>query len=249
MIWLLITIIGLCIGSFFNVLLVRMFREPGSITGRSHCPDCKHTLSWYDLLPLLSFIMLRGTCRYCGTRISFRYPLVESLTAVLFIVFFWQQGFQLSTPQIYMLVLMAGFYFIFLFDLLHYLIPDIAIFPMLVLVAVFLFLDQRTALLPNLVTGLLASLLFVILYVVSHGQWIGLGDVKLVFLIGLAFGYPFGVLILIVAIWAAAIVGVMLLITKRATPKTALPFGSFLSAVAVVYILFIQHVQIYRWLF
>lgn len=249
MIWLLIIIAGLCVGSFFNVLLVRMFRESGSITGRSHCTTCKHTLPWYDLLPLLSFVILGGNCRFCGTHISFRYPLIEALTAGFVVAFFWQHGFELSTSQAYLLIVMIGFYFIFLFDLIHYLIPDVAVFTLLLISVAFLFFNQQTALLSNVVTGLLASLLFAILYVVSHGQWVGLGDVKLVFLIGLVFGYPFGVLIVIVSIWAAALIGVILLITKRATPKTALPFGSFLSLTAVLYVLFIDHVQIYRWLF
>ncbi|MEK7589322.1 MAG: prepilin peptidase [Patescibacteria group bacterium] len=249
MLYALMALLGLCVGSFFNVVISRWGKEDGMLFGRSHCPLCNARLAWYDLVPLLSFIVLRGRCRSCGAKISWQYPIVELVAAGILVAFFFQYGFDLSPHTLWFAMLVIGFLALLLFDLIHLILPDVIIAIMSVITVGYLVFLNKSLLPSSLATGLLLSALFAILYVVSRGRWVGFGDVKLMFLVGVAFGYPFGVLTAIASIWLAAATGIAFIAAGKATGKSALPFGSFLAGVSVVYIIFFNEIQTFRWYF
>lgn len=139
---------GLIIGSFLNCLIYRLeISEQGwlkkMIFGRSFCPNCRHTLAWYDLIPVLSFVFLKGRCRYCKKRISIQYPLVELVTGILFVFVFWHWSLGIGVGHwdllnfVYLLFIVACLIVIFIFDLKHYLIPDEIVYPAIVIILLY----------------------------------------------------------------------------------------------------------------
>lgn len=244
----LVIIFGLIVGSFYNVLVSRLNQKRGIIAGRSQCPKCNTRLKWFDLVPVLSFTFLKGHCRYCHKKISFLYPIIELATAILFALFFLKRGLPLDVFVAYDLLLLLVFIPILFFDYVHYIIPDKLVIPMIFLSVVFILFFKKTEFLSLLTSGLLLGGFFAILYIVSSGKWVGLGDAKLLLLIGLAFGYPVSFLITIFSVWTAALYGLALIALKRASLKSALPFGLFLSIFSLIFILFKNETQILRYL-
>lgn len=241
--------LGLILGSFLSVLLERLpaGRQAwgpahGIISGRSECPDCHHVLAWYDLVPLASWAFLAGRCRYCGARISALYPALELAMAAVFGLYVLRYGFP-SAWQAGDLVILFGLVALFFFDLRHRILPDVITLPLIVFVLVRLFTMRPDLLANALATGTLLAALCGLLYLLSHGRAIGLGDVKLAFLIGALSGYPLAVGVTLLAIWAGALAGVGLMLAGRATMKTALPFGSFWTAAAVASVIWVGKVS------
>ena len=240
---------GLVYGSFLNVLLWRL-PEGKRIDGRSHCRSCNHQLAWFDLIPVLSFAMLRGKCRYCHARIHLRYPLVELAVAVVLGTFFAIRipllGFETIITIFGLLILVS----LFFFDLFYFILPDVLIFLAIGVYALYdiVKIDHT---LPYFLTALLSASFFAILYAVSRGKKLGFGDVKLAFLLGLMFGYPLGFLIIILGTWLAALVAIGLLLTGRATRTDTIPLGSFLTIVAIISIIFYYEtfpfISLFRW--
>lgn len=245
----LLFILGLCIGSFFNVLVARWGTGEGAVAGRSHCPHCRHTLAWYDLIPLASFVLLRGRCRYCHAPIAWRYPLIELVTAGLFITFLYQLGLPSTLQTMFFALLALLLLLLFYFDIVHFVLPDVILVLIGILSLAYLLRTDPSLIPTRLLSGFLMGLPFAILYVVSRGSWVGFGDVKLTFVLGLALGYPFGFFALIGGIWSAALVGIALMIVRRATGKTEIPFGAFLSASAIIIILYYHVFQSFQWYF
>jgi len=207
-----------------------------SLKGRSFCPQCKHVLSWKDLLPVFSFVFLRGKCRYCKTKISWQYPLVELATGLAFLAIFNFQ-FSINFTIFQFIFIFLYFYiagaliFIFVYDLKHYLIPDKVLFP-----AIFITLAYRifSPEIINYIWGALAaSGFFFLIWFVSRGQWMGFGDVKLAILMGLLLGLPKVLAALFIAFFLGAIIGVILMAFKKSSGwgmKSEMPFGPFLIA-------------------
>ena len=242
-----IFLIGLSLGSFLSVLVVRLpLGEKGIAAGRSHCPHCRHQLAWYDLAPFLSYLLVRGHCRYCRQKISIVYPIIELATATVFVTYFYRTELSFDFSIIFQLFFLLIFISVIFSDFLYFIIPDKIIIPAIALAAIYPLLFQRGAIWNLLITGLVLSGIFAIIFVVSCGKWIGFGDVKLVTLIGLLFGYPLGFLAVIFSIWSGALWGIMLMALRRATMKTALPFGIFLSVVSIVFIIFQNEIQILK---
>lgn len=243
--------IGLCLGSFLNVVLFRLDKKAGILTGRSECPGCSARLRWYDLIPLFSYLYLRGNCRYCKSEISIVYPIVEFAAGLSIFSYFWVNGLTLGSGDVLSLVLIILFLLLIFFDALYLILPDKIIFPAIVIALIFDLTFQRPEFLNLVLSGFLFSLSFAIIYLVSHGQWMGFGDVKLVFAIGLVLGYPLGFFAIILAIWVAAFWGLALIALKKANLKTALPFGSFLSGATIVFIIFkdviVEKISIYQY--
>ncbi len=231
---------GLIWGSFLNVLLWRLPEEK-SIGGRSHCRDCHHLLAWYDLIPVLSFIVLKGRCRYCHTPIHIRYPVVEISTATVLALFFAVRqpllGLEVVMTVFALLILTS----LFFFDLFYLVLPDVLIFPAIIVYAIY---DLIKAVNPfsYFLTALLSAGLFAILYTVSRGKKMGFGDVKLAILIGLILGYPFGFLAIVGGVWLAAIVSIILLALKKAALQDAIPLGSFLALATILSIIFYHEI-------
>jgi len=231
-------LIGLIIGSFINALIYRVPRSLG-MNGRSMCPSCKATIAWYDLIPLFSFLFLRGRCRKCRKTISLTYPLVELLTAFCF----WQIGrsidltFNNTIFLSYSLLLVSIFIALLFIDLKHYILPDEFIITGFTASAAFLLTfhqDWKTK-----IAGLILwGGLFWALHLIKGGKYLGFGDVKLAGLIGIAFGLIEGLFVIYFAVIAGTIAGLILMIMGRGGLKSRLPFGSFLAGASIIFLLF-----------
>lgn len=226
---------GLIYGSFLNVLLYRI-PEGRGINGRSACRSCGRTLAWYDLVPVLSFIILRGRCRFCKASIHIRYPLIELSTAIVLGAYVMANpvmGLDFILAIGTLLVLTS----LLFFDLLYFILPDVLIFPMILAYALYDLLKTPDPL-PFFLTGLLAAAFFAILYLTSRGKKLGFGDVKLAFLLGLIFGYPLGFMAIVLGIWLATLAALILILTRRASRKDPMPLGAFLCLAAIGTIIF-----------
>lgn len=234
--WLIIFIFGTCVGSFLNCLIYRLREQQSFLSGRSFCPKCLHQLVFFDLIPVLSFIFLKGKCRYCGEKISWQYPLVELATGFLFLLIFlhftiypvWISG---TLPfTIYLLIISCLLIIIFVYDLKHYIIPDKIIYPAIVIVFLYkIIFDFQTSNFYSLIlSALVAFGFFFLLWLVSRGRWMGLGDAKLAFLMGFFLGYPKILIAMFSAFLIGAIIGIGLMASGKKTLKSQVPFGPFL---------------------
>lgn len=238
---LLIALLGLALGSFLNVVVPRL-KKRQSLGGRSRCLRCRHQLATRDLVPLLSFILLRGRCRYCRRRISWRYPAVEFVTAAALVVLFFRFG--LTMDWVVGAVLLLFLIALFVFDLLYRLVPDEVSLP-----------GAGLALIGSIGLGIAASSLvwgallgagfFAVQFFGSRGRWVGDGDIRLGLLAGVSLGFRRTVVALVLAYVGGALLSLVLLITKRATLRTQLPFGSLLTV--AVFVCFLYGHQIANW--
>ena len=233
LIYTIIFLIGLIIGSFLNCVIYRLEKKQSFLSGRSFCPKCKHKLSWQDLIPVFSFILLKGKCRYCHKKISFQYPFVELATGILFVLIFghWDLGFDWSLvigiwDLFYLLVIACFLIIIFVYDLKHYIIPDKIIYPAIVIA----FLYQLFGHWDFIFAAFGAAAFFLAIVLISREKWMGMGDVKLAFLMGLILGLPNILVALFSGFFLGAIIGTGLIISKRKTLKSQVPFGPFLVA-------------------
>jgi leader peptidase (prepilin peptidase)/N-methyltransferase len=235
-------IFGLIVGSFLNCVIYRLelkeFKKEKKsfLKGRSFCPNCKHVLAWDDLIPVVSFFLLHRRCRYCKKKISWQYPVVEISTALIFLLIF---NFQFSILSICFLFLISCFLIIiFVYDLKHFIIPDKLIFLAIGTVLIFRIWDlienwslkiENLRTLENaLIAALISFLFFFIIFALSRGRWMGFGDVKLALFMGLFLGWPSILAALFFSFFIGAIMGVILIISKRKGLKSEVPFGPFL---------------------
>ena len=240
---LLIFIIGSCVGSFLSVLVSRLDRHKGIINGRSECPRCHSIIKWYDLVPLISFVLLKAKCRHCQNPISLIYPYIELISGLTFLAIFINSYY---LGWIYLVLVMAIaslLISIVFFDYLYFIIPDKIIITLLFLSLILNLQFNKENFLSAFITGLCISAIFGIMYLISHGTWIGLGDIKLIFIIGFLLGYPNGFIAIVGSVWLAAFVGLGLILAKRATAKTAIPFGLFIAIVSLFILIYQNEIQ------
>lgn len=224
-------ILGACIGSFLNVCIHRLPLGQSVVYNPSHCPGCGHRLKALDLVPLLSYILLKGRCRYCRTRIPARYPLVELTTAVFFgfAYQFWGWQWQTVSMWVFFAVLLAAA----LIDYRHKIIPDELIIAGLVLGLPLVYLSGTGKLIDGLIGFLVAGLLFLIIALVSKGG-MGGGDIKLSALMGLFLGWPDIVVALFISFLVGGLSGIILMALGKKGRKDAVPFGPYLALGGVV---------------
>ena len=223
-------IFGSTIGSFLNVCIYRLPRRESIVWPRSACPHCRRNLAWYENLPIVSYIWLRGRCRTCRGAISIRYPIVEALTAAMFAGAAWYYG-----PSILLvsrLVFGCALIVLFAIDLEHHLLPNAITLPGIVAGFLFSFVTDPgwTASLVGIVFG--GGLLYAIAeayYRIRHEEGLGMGDVKMLAMIGAFIGWQLTLLTLMTASLAGSVIGLGLLATGRGSMKYALPFGTFLA--------------------
>ncbi len=231
-------LLGLCVGSFWNVLILRTNTGEG-VGGRSRCFSCLAKLSWYDLIPVVSFATIRGRCRYCKSRISLQYPLVELATGIIFgaagYIFFGGYVF-ITLEAVLHYSLVVSFFSLLLaisvYDLRHKIIPDqwsLALFVLAVLSEVLVWLMGTGSPKEDILAALGAFIFFGGLWFVSRGRWMGFGDAKIAPSLALFLGYPGAIFGVLFAFWAGAAVGVTLLVLGKAHRKTEIPFGPFLA--------------------
>jgi prepilin signal peptidase PulO-like enzyme (type II secretory pathway) len=223
-------ILGLIIGSFLNCVILRTYKEESFVFGNSYCPKCKHNLSSWDLLPVISYLFLRGKCRYCSNKISIQYPLVELSTAIIFTFVYLQIG--LSLELIYLLTILTIFIVIFVYDLKYYIIPDRFVFSAIIISLVWIILNGDILL--TFAAALGASLFFFLIWFFSKGMAMGFGDVKLAFLIGLLLGWPNVLVGLFLGFFFGAIIGTIAILINGRNLKSEIPFAPFLLSGAFV---------------
>ncbi|MEI6751387.1 MAG: prepilin peptidase [Candidatus Saccharibacteria bacterium] len=261
MIYIVIALLGLCFGSFVNALVYRLHQQSvhtnqskankqkySIATGRSMCVSCHHILGWTDLVPVFSWLWLRGKCRYCHKPISRQYPLVELVTAGLFVASYayWPSpvsGHGLFDLSIW-LVILVGLVALAVYDQKWMILPTriieklvgLALFQIIVDIVIF---DQTGGLMPAFYGALVLGGFFWLLHRVSNGKWIGGGDIRLGALLGLIVGGPVNSLMLLfLASLLGSFVSVVLLLRKKATAGSHIPFGPFLIVSAIIVKLF-----------
>jgi len=241
-------LLGVIIGSFLNVVILRFNTGKGS-GGRSMCLSCTKQLTWTELLPVVSFFALGRRCRECKSKLSWQYPLVELTTAALFLVIFYIQLPLLYAGSILffcvttglLLVIWSMFVVVFVYDLYHKIIPNQLAYSLAVFAFVYRMILipyetwMTTPVLLDICAGFIFFIPFWFLWRISHGAWIGLGDGKLALSIGWLLGFVTGASAIILAFWIGAVVGIgLLLISKlnksfaNITMKAEIPFAPFL---------------------
>ena len=267
----LLFIFGLIFGSFLNVISFRYQPEGKllsfkSLGGRSHCPNCKQILKWYELIPLLSFIVQRGKCRTCGMRISWQYPLVEFISGIIFLLPlylynpFIPNALLIIQSLVWVLVFLI-FLLLWTIDYRLYLIPDELnlglAFLGIVLAVSNSFLD-KLGLLPGSFLGSYADLFgfgqnillnhffgfFAGISIVggiillTRGRGMGMGDLKLMGALGVLYGWPDILFIFILGSFIGAVASVYLMVSGKKDMKSSVPFGPFLVLAAVLIFFF-----------
>ncbi len=238
--FLFIFLFGLAVGSFLNALIWRLHKGESILKGRSYCPKCKHILGVADLIPVVSFIIQKGKCRYCGKAISWQYPAVELTTAVLFVITYQisvSQLFSFSTFQFLNLLrlwfVIAVMVVVFVYDLKYTLILDKVIYPAAVVAFLASPLLNGKGVWNGVMTALVAAALgggfFLVQYFISKGKWIGGGDVKMGFLMGLILGIKGILVALFFSYVFGALVSLGLIAIGKKTMKSQIPFGTFLA--------------------
>ena len=220
-------LLGLSFGSFFNVVIYRYRAGLSIIRPRSFCPHCNRTLQIADLVPVLSYLFLRGRCRYCGKPISFRYSAVELAAAVLFIALYWRFG--LSADLLKYIPLLSLLLIISLIDLDTKKIPNKFVL-MILAWALFWQVVNPALSWADAALGLLAGggITFLIALVSRGGM--GGGDIKLLAALGFLAGWLDLLLIFFIAVLLGALAGIILIVFRKKSGKTAIPFGPFIAA-------------------
>lgn len=245
-------VLGLAIGSFLHVVIYRTVNDESFVVGRSHCPHCNKPIQWYDNIPLVSFMILHGRCRYCHKTIAWSHPLIELITGLLFVwwyfigftffklssqpLLYFQRGFWLAVGVCLIVVLFA--------DLLYGIIPNIT-----VVALAFLGIVYRSALFvtgimrpvdfwATVIASTIATLFFYLLTFYKKGRGMGMGDVKLMFPLGLVLGWPNLIIALYIAFISGAVTGLSLIGLRKKIAVQTIPFGPFLVVGTVVGLLF-----------
>lgn len=271
MIIIVLVLLGLCFGSFINALVWRLHAQEGKrirkqelgkknktpitqksysiLNGRSMCLNCKHQLPAIDLIPIISWLSLGSKCRYCKKTISWQYPAVELLTAVIFVVFYlsWPFGFDQTWAYVWFigwLIAAVGLIALAVYDIKWMLLPD-KIISSLGGLTIFFYILQFAFGRPTndiwdlVFASFIGGSVFWLLYQLSKGKWIGGGDVKLGFLLGLLVAKPeLSLLVLFLASVIGLIFTIPLLLSKKVVKSSKLPFGPFLITASFITILY-----------
>ena len=258
--------VGLCAGSFVNALVWRLHEQQDGKTangkqkkaasslsilkGRSMCPDCKHTLAWYDLIPVISWLALGRKCRYCKKPISGQYPLVELTAGLVFAgsYLLWPLSVHMDGQWLLLATWLAaavGLLALAVYDLRWMLLPNRIIYPTLLVAAVgragyIIFFDNRPLRAVGLwmASILVASGFFYLLYMASQGKWIGFGDVRLGLVTGTLLARPqYSLLMIFLASVLGSLIAIPDLARRKKSLASRLPYGPFLIAATLIVVL------------
>ncbi len=224
---------GIVIGSFLNVLILRIPVKEEFVKTRSHCTQCGYQLRWYDLVPIISYLTLQGKCRECKTKISIQYPLIELLNGAAYLGIYLYSGIAWET--IISCIVFSLLLVIFMIDLRHKIIPNglvIAIF----IVSIFRMIMLQTYF--DSVIGFFTVSLFLLLLALLTKGGMGMGDIKLMAASGVLLGWQNNILALMIGAVLGSVIGVSLIIFKVIKRKQMIPFGPFLTIGIFVAMLF-----------
>ena len=244
-------IIGGLWGSFANVCIVRLPEDKGVVSGRSNCPKCKKQINWYDNIPVISYFILNGKCRKCKKPISFQYVVVELLSIVSFVTIYLIYGFSFTT--LLLIILSLGFIIIFFIDLKHFIIPDVITFPLMALGFIKSFIPNLDPLFPYYVLSLIGGvfaygIIWGIIFFykqVKKKEGMGLGDAKLLAVIGFWFGLDAVPFIIFLSSTIALISVAPDLIKKSKKMSTQIPFGPYIIAANLIFLLLEDKVKFF----
>jgi leader peptidase (prepilin peptidase)/N-methyltransferase len=248
-------VFGLIIGSFLNVVILRLNTQK-SFSGRSKCMACQNQLCWYELVPIISFFVLKGRCKSCKTKISIQYPLVELLTAIIFAclflkfqnVFYYSGTLVFAGTMAFYAAMFSLLIVIAVYDIRHKIIPDVLtlVFAALAFIGLFFFSGYGFNLhIPSiweLLSGVFIAIPFALIWLFSKGTWMGLGDAKLSLGLGWLLGLSRALSGIVLAFWSGAIIGLLLIaLSKKHSMKSEIPFAPFLVLGAILAFLFELH--------
>ena len=248
-------ILGLLVGSFLNVVVFRLHRGEPFIRGHSKCLFCSHQLKIRDLVPLFSYLLLKGRCRYCQQKFSIQYFLVELITGLSFVLIYikifpsldilsgsWLDIWQMAG----WFIITAWLIVIFVYDLKYYLILDIVIIPAIVLALIFNYVLGFN-ILNLLLAGLVGGGFFLLQFLVSKGKWIGGGDIRLGVLMGIFLGWPHILTALFLAYILGSLISIILLLSNKKHLTDKVPFGTFLTLATFVTMLYGDWLVAWYW--
>ncbi len=238
-----VVLLGLAVGSFLNVVIGRLRAGETGWRNRSRCPKCRTLLAGIDLVPLLSFALLRGRCRTCRKPISWRYPIIEASTAALFLAIYVLHGGVagvFSGQWLFMVrdaIFVSGLTVVFVIDLLDMVVFDSVTLPMMAVACLFnLALGAKP--LNLLGAALCGGGFFLIQYVVSRGRWIGGGDIRIGAMMGMMLGFPGVLPALFFSYVLGAFFALVLLASGRVAWSSRMAFGTFLSVGTLIVLFF-----------
>ena len=238
-----VIILGALWGSFANVCIVRLPKDKGVVGGRSKCPKCKKQIVWYDNIPIISYLLLNGKCRKCKKPISFQYVIVELISAVSFISIYSIYGLSLTT--LLFCILSLGFIIIFFIDLEHFIIPDVITFPLMALGFIKSFDPNLNSMFPNYIISIVGGIFgYVIIWAIIYfykqvrkKEGMGLGDAKLLAVIGFWFGIQSIPFVIFFSSTIALISVLPALINKLKKMSSQIPFGPYIIAGNLLYLI------------
>ncbi|MEN8143209.1 MAG: prepilin peptidase [Thermodesulfobacteriota bacterium] len=239
-------VMGAMVGSFLNVVILRLPQEGGSIVfPASHCPSCKNPISWYDNIPIISFILLRARCRHCSMKISWQYPLVEAAMAAISLALFYRFYFSL-TFGIYF-VFCAALLAIIVIDSYHQIIPDSISLPGIIIGFGASFVNPvvtwQSSALGILLGGGTLYAIAATYYFLTKREGMGGGDIKLLAMIGAFLGWQSLLFVVFCSSILGSLVGVGAMLKQKKGGKTMIPYGPFLSIAAIIYLFFSQEIH------
>jgi leader peptidase (prepilin peptidase)/N-methyltransferase len=232
---LIIAPLGLVVGSFLNVCIYRLPRQQSVVWPASRCPQCHHPLKWYDNVPVLSYILLRGRCRSCQSPIPVTYPLVELVTAAVCVA-----AYVLFDPSLLLvsrLVFACAMIVLFVVDLQHRILPNVITLPGIVVGFIFsLFVPPGwvDSLIGIVAGGGVLLLMAEMYYRLRKEEGLGMGDVKMLAMIGAFLGWRLMLVTLVLSSFLGSVIGLGMIALKKGDMKYALPFGTFLAIGALV---------------
>ena len=237
-------------GSFANVCIYRLPKGQGVVSGRSHCPKCKKQIVWYDNIPIISYFLLGGKCRKCKKKISIQYSLVEFISIFSFFNIYYLYGITLTT--LLLMILSLSLIIIFFIDLKHYIIPNELTYPLMVIGFLKSFDPNLNQILfPNYINSLLGGffgyiIIWLIIFVykkVRNKEGMGLGDAKLMAVVGFWFGWISIPFTIFVSSFVALVLVIPSLINKTKNMTTQIPFGPYIIVGCLIYVSFSNQIK------
>ena len=243
-------VLGCIWGSFSNVCIYRLPNDQSVVKGRSFCTSCKEQIKWYDNIPFLSFIFLKGKCRRCGNKISSQYFLVEFVSAISFVIVYHLYGISITT--LLLIILSVFFIIIFFIDLKHFIIPNELTFPLMLIGFVKSFEPNlNQTIFPNYINSLIGGVfgyliiwLIILFYKkVRNKDGMGLGDAKLMAVVGFWFGWTSIPFTIFISSFVALFFAIPSLIKKNKNMTTQIPFGPYIIIGCIIYVSFANQIK------
>jgi len=243
-------IFGSLWGSFANVCIYRLPENKNVITGRSSCPNCKNKIPWYDNIPLLSFILLMGKCRLCKKPIDLQYFIVELISAISFVSIYYFFG--LTLAALLLLILSIFFIIIFFIDLKHFIIPNELTFPLMIIGFIKSFdPNLNQTIFPNYINSLIGglfgySIIWLIIFIykkIRNKEGMGLGDAKLLAVVGFWFGWVSIPFVIFISSAVALILVIPSILNKSRKMSSEIPFGPYIIIGCILYVSFSNQIK------